>query len=130
MKRLENLSEINTNTPEGRLLMAAMAKISTESQTDKTPDDILEQCYLLQEEMFRDALPIPIPTDQESFTFEIALERLINSYSQENESNTPDYMLANFMIKCLNAFNEITNLREQWYGIHCEPGQVSTNKSE
>ena len=36
-----NLQEINTTTEEGKLLIAAIAKISTESQADKTPDEII-----------------------------------------------------------------------------------------
>jgi basic membrane lipoprotein Med (substrate-binding protein (PBP1-ABC) superfamily) len=33
MKKLQNLSDVNTNTQEGRYLMAALAKLTTESQT-------------------------------------------------------------------------------------------------
>jgi hypothetical protein len=49
-------------------------------------------------------------------TFERELTSLINSYSEENESNTPDFILASYMNNCLKAFNEATNMREKWYG--------------
>ena len=44
------------------------------------------------------------------------LESLINRYSKENESNTPDFLLANFMIGCMASFNNTVNAREAWHG--------------
>ena len=41
-------------TVEGRLLLAAIAKISTESQTDKQPDEILAQLNKLADIMYKD----------------------------------------------------------------------------
>tara|TARA_R110000823_G_scaffold301235_2_gene422142 strand:+ start:420 stop:545 length:126 start_codon:yes stop_codon:yes gene_type:complete len=38
-------------TEEGKMLMAALAKITTESQTDKTPCDVLEQLNELKDKM-------------------------------------------------------------------------------
>jgi len=49
-------------------------------------------------------------------TFEKELETLINKCSKENESNTPDFILAEYMSDCLKAFNKANNRREQWYG--------------
>lgn len=49
-------------------------------------------------------------------TFEQELEELINRYSKENESNTPDFILAEYILNALNAFNVATNHRETWYG--------------
>lgn len=43
MKVITDLNEIDRTTKEGRLLFAALAKITTESQTDKTPYEVLEQ---------------------------------------------------------------------------------------
>ena len=45
--------------------------------------------------------------------FEQALMDLINRYSKENDSNTPDYILAKYLISCLNAFNTAVNSRER-----------------
>ena len=47
------LSEINTDTKEGRYLIAALAVITTESQKDKTPEEVLEKLYVLQVEIFK-----------------------------------------------------------------------------
>ena len=43
MEVITDLNEIDRSTKEGRLLFAALAKITTESQTDKTPYEVLEQ---------------------------------------------------------------------------------------
>lgn len=48
--------------------------------------------------------------------FEKELEQLLNRYSKENESNTPDYILAHYIKYSLKAFNQAVNLREEWYG--------------
>jgi hypothetical protein len=56
--------------------------------------------------------------------FEKELKQLINRYSVENESDTPDFILAQYVMLCLNAFNEASNAREKWYGRG--PALVST----
>lgn len=49
-------------------------------------------------------------------TFERELEAVINRHSQENASNTPDFILAQFLLSCLAAWNAGVTRREQWYG--------------
>jgi hypothetical protein len=44
------------------------------------------------------------------------LETLINRHSQENGSNTPDFILAQYLNSCLQAFNASVTTREKWYG--------------
>ena len=48
--------------------------------------------------------------------FERELESLINRTSQENASHTPDFILAEFLMNALSAFNAATRRREEWYG--------------
>lgn len=48
--------------------------------------------------------------------FQKALEQLINQYSQENGSNTPDFILAKYLAGCLENFNAIVTERERWHG--------------
>lgn len=38
---IEETNQIDTSTEEGKLLLAALAIITTESQTDKTPDQVI-----------------------------------------------------------------------------------------
>ena len=45
------------------------------------------------------------------------LEDLINRNSKENDSNTPDFILANYLADCLDAFNKATTMRDKWYGL-------------
>lgn len=61
---------------------------------------------------------------QKPKTFEQELECLLNSHGQENESNTPDFILAEYMTDCLKAFNTTCKKREKWYDMHCEPGGI------
>lgn len=48
--------------------------------------------------------------------FEHELKRVINCASMENGSNTPDFILAEYMTDCLEAFNKASRRREAWYG--------------
>jgi len=57
--------------------------------------------------------------------FEKELENLINTHSQENTSNTPDFILAQYLIGCLAAFNTAVQQRETWYGRDARPSQPS-----
>lgn len=47
--------------------------------------------------------------------FKEELTILLNKYSMENGSNTPDYILANYLVDCLKNFNNIVNDRSDWY---------------
>jgi hypothetical protein len=48
--------------------------------------------------------------------FREELEKLINSHNMENTSDTPDFILAEYLINCLVAFDEAAIARERWYG--------------
>lgn len=54
-------------------------------------------------------------------SFEKDLAALINRFSLENESNTPDYVLAQFMKSCLDAFTIAVQQRETFYGRDARP---------
>ena len=49
-------------------------------------------------------------------TFEEELRSLINRYSLENGSDTPDYLLAEYLRRCLENYNETVSFREHWHG--------------
>jgi hypothetical protein len=44
------------------------------------------------------------------------LTELLNRFSKENGSNTPDFILANYLISCLETYNSTIKEREKWYG--------------
>jgi hypothetical protein len=56
------------------------------------------------------------PPVQAAASFEQELEGLINRHSQENGSNTPDFILASYLVGCLKTWNEAVTVREKWYG--------------
>jgi hypothetical protein len=49
-------------------------------------------------------------------TFRDELQALINRYSKENGSDTPDFILASYLEQCLKAFDQATKDRDAWYG--------------
>ena len=54
-------------------------------------------------------------------TLEKDLQDLLNKWSQENNSNTPDFVLAQYLLDCLLAFNVAVQKRETWYGRDPRP---------
>jgi hypothetical protein len=50
------------------------------------------------------------------------LEGLISRWSMEADSNTPDFVLAQYLRTCLTAFNKATAERDRWYGVRLRPG--------
>ncbi len=47
--------------------------------------------------------------------FQSKLEDLINFESMENGSNTPDLILARYLVSCLKTFDTATRARDNWY---------------
>ena len=48
--------------------------------------------------------------------FRKELTELLNKHSKEKQSNTPDYILADYLIRSLEAFTAGVNIRERWHG--------------
>lgn len=49
-------------------------------------------------------------------SFEKELQFLINKYSQESKSNTPDFILVEYVKNSIENFHRATRLRDNWYG--------------
>lgn len=60
------------------------------------------------------------PVDEGHVGIEKELERLINRYSGESVSGTPDFILAKFLIETLKNYNEAVSRRAEWRGETCE----------
>lgn len=56
------------------------------------------------------------PRGEKLVEFGRELEHLINRHSMENTCDTPDFILAAFLLDCLQAFAKATKRREEWYG--------------
>jgi hypothetical protein len=48
-------------------------------------------------------------------SFKRELEALINRWSMEGGSNTPDWILAQYLKSCLDAYNRAVQARAVWY---------------
>lgn len=51
------------------------------------------------------------------------LAAVLNKYSQENGSDTPDFILARYLLCCIDSYNFAIQEREKWYGRNSS-GQV------
>lgn len=57
------------------------------------------------------------PQVPSNLTFEKELANLINRRSLEtNMANTPDFLLARYIVQCLQTYQYIVQEREHWYG--------------
>jgi len=52
-------------------------------------------------------------TKREEVVEEIAA--VLNKHSMENESDTPDFILAEYLVSCLEAFDRAAERRRIWY---------------
>lgn len=46
------LNQVNTNTDEGKLLLASLAILTSELHTDKTPNEVIDLLNILSKQMF------------------------------------------------------------------------------
>lgn len=59
---------------------------------------------------------------------EIELMQVLNKYSAENGSNTPDFILAQYLLSCLTTLDIAVLARDRWYGRTLDP--LSGNMDE
>lgn len=74
------------------------------------------------------------PDLEEVSPFERDLSSVLNRHSQENESGTPDFILAQYLKACLTNFNIAVQNRAQWRGENAEfplpaTGRLNFNQS-
>jgi len=62
-------------------------------------------------------------------SLEDELGAVINRYSQEQASNTPDFILAQYLIGCLAAWNTAVQQRETWYGRDARPCHIAMKEA-
>lgn len=56
------------------------------------------------------------------------IRHAINKHSIENESNTPDFILAAFVDDVMSAWNKTVAARSNWYGYFDLPGDNLVEK--
>lgn len=58
---------------------------------------------------------VSVSNNTKDLEFEKELESLLNRYSKENGSDTPDFILAEYLTGCLENFNNTVGKRTNWY---------------
>ena len=61
-------------------------------------------------------------TGRPATEFERELTKLLNSQNMENGSDTPDFLLSEYLVQCLVTWNWMTKKRDNWYGQQCGDG--------
>jgi hypothetical protein len=62
---------------------------------------------------------------QKQNTLRDDIENAINSHSAENSSDTPDFILAQYLVRCLEAFDQAIRQRDIWYGNSQRPSKTT-----
>ena len=104
MEVITDLNEIDRSTKEGRLLFAALAKITTESQTDKTPYEVLEQLEDL-------ATKMDMNIDKMIEKLEEKYSSLLNEYSKGNVNNEVMQIYRSQMKNVLDFINQLKQVK-------------------
>ena len=61
--------------------------------------------------------PLSVEPGPHVDTFESQLRRLLNTWSMEKTSDTPDFVLCQYMATSLEAFSAAVRRRDHWYGF-------------
>lgn len=65
----------------------------------------------------REAILGPSPTTQpQASELQTRIAHALNAVSAENGSDTPDFILAEYLVLCLRTFDLAVSMRDQWYG--------------
>lgn len=96
------------------------------------PDDWLirgtkGELYPCKPDIFASIYVPAIAAEPEASSFERDLASLINRYSLENGSNTPDWLLAEYLMNCLAGFNRTISERERMAGRGPQPVVVHSD---
>jgi hypothetical protein len=84
-------------------------------------DEIILDCLTKLEALEYEKLE-EVVTKETKFNRELI--SLLNRYSKENGSNTPDFILANYLNSCLHTFNNTINQREKFFGRNIAESEI------
>lgn len=73
------------------------------------PTELCDGCGLMRIDCVCDEV------EEQTMNFQEELTSLVNKHSMENGSNTPDFILAQYILDCLYAYNKATRHRDRWY---------------
>ena len=81
----------------------------------------------------RHPLPVKAPVANavpQRLPIPAALADVLNSYCAENGSNTPDFILGDFLASVLENLNQAIRERDKWYGASHRPGETQQSEVE
>jgi hypothetical protein len=55
------------------------------------------------------------------------IQAVLNRHSRENMSQTPDFILAQFLASALEAYEQAVNSRDSWYSLSQNPGEAPSS---
>jgi hypothetical protein len=93
-----------------------MTNLGVRFSNEGLPDDPGMGLLLPGEKLLAADQPATQSLSKSRPTFRESLTQLINQYSKENSNNTPDYLLANFLIGCMDTFDLTVRRRDEWFG--------------
>lgn len=77
-----------------------------------------------------DVTPVAIAGDKNLESpyaaFQADLEKLINQHSMENLTNTPDFILAEYMVESLRALTQHQRARDAWHSSEMQAPEVQS----
>ncbi len=59
---------------------------------------------------------VPCENEARPMSLRDDINAAINRHSREKASDTPDFILAEYIMGCLDAFDQAVRSREKWYG--------------
>ena len=101
---------------DGGAYVCILADGDRAHEVTETPEQIMA---LIDGPADRDALVVEADSNapaQRDVEFTRALAALVNCHSRENGSDTPDYLLADYLMGCLRAYEAATVARDKWCG--------------
>lgn len=96
-------------------LIASIAEAHTELHRVRQENERLHR-DLNTEITLKLALLERLPDPTAPASFESELSRVINRFSKERPSDTPDFILARFIAEALQLFHTTVKQREMWHG--------------
>ena len=89
-----------------------------EDKTGHIKNFIIEET--IDPETFNHIYDVRMETDlrENSKTFKQELIESINRYSVENDSDTPDFVLAEYIQSCLDAYTKTVGKRDNFFGFN------------
>lgn len=97
-------------------LYGGLTKVTSGNYLLVTTEGILSIEQQEFESLFTELDPVILLAHNMDMSFEQKLKYLLNYMQLENESNTPDFVLAAYLHACLRNFNTAVQSRDNWWG--------------